>query len=317
MTTTVPRPTDAPSLPEPGPASPPRARRRPRWPVPPSLLIGIAPIVVFVVLSVIRARPSDDYESVGTTTESVVRALLIPEAISAGAMAIIVTGLGWWGMVAFDRRRGAPMWAALAPSLVVVVCLARLPFVTWGDRPASYFLLLALGTLLVGVFEEMLARGMLLVGLRRRLPEIWVWALSCTIFGLLHLINILAGAGVGVTIVQVVFAASFGSTLYIARRMSRTLAVPVLIHGLWDFGAIGATATGLPEGGALIGLGLIGLFSFAVLVFGIVAGVFVALRDDRPRRLAKRWATVPPLGALAVAHVGPRPAGWDVVPTVR
>ncbi|WNY33508.1 hypothetical protein Q9Q99_15930 [Curtobacterium flaccumfaciens] len=43
-----------------------------------------------------------------------------------------------------------------------------------------------------------------------------------------------------------------------------------------------------------------------MLAFGIVAGGVVAWYDDRPRRLAKRWRTVPPMGAVVVPGGEPR-----------
>ncbi|MFZ7086673.1 lysostaphin resistance A-like protein [Curtobacterium sp. RRHDQ10] len=267
------------------------ARRR-RWPVRPSVLLGLAPLVAFAVVSAIHSRPSDDYADVGTTIDSVVHRLILPETIAGAALAVFVTAVGWWRIVLLDRHRGAPAWAAIAPVVVVVAALARLPFVDWHARPLRYFLLLAVAVLLVGFFEELLTRGVLLVGLRARLPEFWVWLLSSALFGLLHLLNILAGAGVGPTILQVLFAASFGSVLYVARRVTRSIAVPMLMHALWDFGAIGVVATGI--GGNIAAIGILGLLTIVALVFGVVAAVFVALHDDRPRRLAERWRTVPP-----------------------
>lgn len=268
-------------------------RRRRRWPVPPSLLIGLAPLVLFAAVSAWRARPSDDYPSLGLTVDSVVSALVVPEGIAALVLAVIVTGLGWWRIATVDATRGRPRWAWIAPVLIVVVCLVRLPLVGWGALPWHYFALLALGVLFVGVFEELMTRGVLLVGLRRRLPEFGVWIVSCVLFGLLHLLNALAGAGIGTTVVQVVFAASFGSTLYVARRLSRGLLLPVLLHAFWDFGSIAVSATVRRGSGDPVAAGGIGLFAFAVLAFGIVAGGMVAWRDDRPRRLRRRWREVP------------------------
>lgn len=282
--------------------TPPKGRR---WPVPPSLLIGIAPIVVFAAVSAIRARPSDDYPELGLTVRSVVRAIVVPEAIAAVVLVLLVTGLGWWRIVATDPRRGTPLWAVTAPAVVVAVSLGRLPVMDWTARPARYFLLLALGVLLVGVFEELLARGVLLVGLRRRLPEFFVWLVSCVVFGLLHLLNALAGADLGTTLLQVLFAASFGSVLYVARRMSRTIVVPVLMHALWDFGSIGVQATGFdPEsltdehpGGRVVAIGILGLVTLLALVFGVVVGAIVSWRDDRVRHLWRRWRRVPAVPA--------------------
>jgi len=282
------------------------ARRR-RWPVPPSLLVGLAPLVVFAALSAWRARPSDDYPTLGQTVDSVVRSLVVPEGIAVVALCLVVTGLGWWRIATVDPTRTRLRWTMVAPLLVAVVCLARLPLIDPGALPGRYFLFLAVGVLLVGVFEELLTRGVLLVGLRRRLPEFGVWIGSCVLFGLLHLLNALAGATLGATLVQVVFAASFGSTLYVARRLTGNLLVPVLLHACWDFGSIALSATTEERDPSRLALvGGIGLFSFAVLALGVVAGGVVAWRDDRPRRLRRRWRTVPPMAALAVRADEPR-----------
>ena len=282
------------------------ARRR-RWPVPPSLLVGLAPLVVFAAISAWRARPSDDYPTLGQTADSVVRSLVLPEGIAAVALCLVVTGLGWWRIATVDPTRTGLRWTMTAPLLILVVCVVRLPLVDWSALPVRYFLLLAVGVVFVGVFEELMTRGVLLVGLRRRLPEFGVWIASCVLFGLLHLLNALAGAGLGATLVQVVFAASFGSTLYVARRLTGSLLLPVLLHAFWDFGSIGLSATtDVQDPSKLALVGVVGRFSFAVLAFGIVAGGVIAWRDDRPRRLRRRWRTVPPMAALAVQEGAPR-----------
>lgn len=283
-----------------------RPRRR-RWPVPPSLLVGLAPLVVFAAISAWRSRPSDDYPTLGQTVESVVRSLVVPEGIAAVALCLVVTGLGWWRIATVDPTRTRLRWTMLAPLLIAVVCIVRLPLVDWSALPGHYFLLLSVGVLFVGVFEELMTRGVLLVGLRRRLPEFGVWIASCTLFGLLHLLNALAGASIGATLIQVVFAASFGSTLYVARRLTGNLLLPVLLHAFWDFGSIALSATSdLEDPSKLVLVGLVGLFSFAVLALGVVAGGVIAWRDDRPRRLRRRWRTVPPMAALVVQGDEPR-----------
>ena len=281
--------------------------RRKRWPVPASLLVGIAPLVVFAAISVWRSRPGDDYPSLGQTVDSVVRSLVVPEGIAVAALAVVVSALGWWRIATVDPTRTPLRWTMVAPLLVLAVCLVRLPLIDWGALPAHYFLLLTIGVLFVGVFEELMTRGVLLVGLRRRLPEFGVWIASCVLFGLLHLVNALAGATLGATVVQVVFATAFGSTLYLARRLTGNLAAPVLLHAFWDFGSIGLSATNdLDDLARRTLVGLVGLFAFAVLAFGVVAGGIVAWRDDRPRRLRRRWRAVPPMAAFAVRGDEPR-----------
>ena len=278
----------------------PVRRRRPRWPVPSSLLLGLLPLVAFAAVSAWRSRPSDDYATLGQTVDSVVHALVLPESIAVLVLCVYVTALGWWPGAAVDHDRTPLRWTSVTIVLIAVVCAARLPLVDWSALPVRYFVLLTLGVLFVGVFEELLTRGVLLVGLRRRLPEFGVWIASCVLFGLLHLLNILAGAAVGATLLQVGFAASFGSTLYLARRLTGNLLLPVLLHAFWDFGSIAVSATvDTTDLGRLLPVGIVGLVSFGVLALGLVAGGLVAWRDDRPRRLRRRWRDVPPAGVDA------------------
>jgi uncharacterized protein len=288
----------------------PRPARRRRWPVPRSILIGIAPAALFAIFTAIRARPSDDYDSTGTTLDNVIHGLLLPELITGGVIALIVTALGWWPIVWHDRKRGAPAWAWIAPLLALAIALLHLPIVRWGHQSSEYFLLLALGTLLVGFFEETMARGMLVAGFRARLPELWVWLLSCAIFGSLHLLNALSGEPFGNAVIQAFFAASFGSALYIARRLTRTLLAPIVLHAVWDFASIavvGTTTTNslITAGGGIEALlALVGLLTIGAMAFAVVAGVFVALHADAGSRRSRAWTDVPPLEAFAVRDGG-------------
>lgn len=59
----------------------------------------------------------------------------------------------------------------------------------------SMLWLLVTGCPLVGFCEEVATRGALIVGLRGRLTEPWVWFVSTLLFGLMHLPNWVFGAG--------------------------------------------------------------------------------------------------------------------------
>ena len=154
--------------------------------------------------------------------------------------------------------------------------------------------------LFVGVFEELMTRGVLLVGLRRRLPEFGVWIASCVLFGLLHLLNALAGAGIGPTLVQVVFARVVRLDALRRPPADREPArCPCCCTPFWDFGSIAVSATSRQGFDDIAVAGVLGVFAFAVLALGVVAGGLVAWRDDRPRRLRRRWRDVPPIDVAA------------------
>jgi membrane protease YdiL (CAAX protease family) len=119
-------------------------------------------------------------------------------------------------------------------------------------------LLLLVGTLLVGVGEELIFRGFLLVGARQRFSEVGAFLLTCVLFGVIHGANALNGQAAGDTIKQVLSATVTGAAFYFTRRLSGVLVAAMLLHGLMDFSILvqggprgdndvtAAAVTGLP-----------------------------------------------------------------------
>jgi hypothetical protein len=71
-----------------------------------------------------------------------------------------------------------------------------------------------------------------------------VWFLSVLLFGLLHSVNFFFGQSLEQTVFQMVFAATLGTAFYVTRRVLATIVVGMLLHATWDFGVLGADATG-------------------------------------------------------------------------
>ena len=101
------------------------------------------------------------------------------------------------------------------------------------------------GAIGVGFGEEMTNRRTLLVGLRTKFTEGKVWFFFSTLaLAVLHLPNMFFGAAVLPTISQFVFTFIVGSLLYSVRRISGTLLLAMLLHGLWDSSVFLPGATG-------------------------------------------------------------------------
>lgn len=95
--------------------------------------------------------------------------------------------------------------------------------------------LVLVAALSIGFNEEVVTRGILLVGLRNdRFSEWKVYVITLVVFSLLHLINLVAGGNITEIIVQ--FAG--GTIFYVARRVSNTLIVPIVIHAFYDFALV-------------------------------------------------------------------------------
>ena len=81
-------------------------------------------------------------------------------------------------------------------------------------------LLVLIAALAIGANEEIVTRGILLIGLRNsRLDEWKAWLLTVAVFALLHLVNVLGGDSPAILIVT--FAG--GTLLYVARRTFNNL----------------------------------------------------------------------------------------------
>lgn len=92
-------------------------------------------------------------------------------------------------------------------------------------------------SLLVGFVEEVLFRGLLLVALVRALGIGGGVLVSSLCFGVVHGINVLGGAPIGQTLIQVTFTCILGTLFLLAAMGTRSLLLPILLHAVWDSAA--------------------------------------------------------------------------------
>lgn len=167
---------------------------------------------------------------------------VITRALGGGLFIALTARLGWriWGLPVSLR-----VFAAVIPAFAVVINnfpiigLARgAAYVT---APAWEVSLFALSCLLIGVFEEFAFRGvfyMLLLSTRRDSVKkiFWVTVASSAAFGAVHLFNLLAGAGIGPTLLQVGYSFLIGGMCSIVLIVTGSIWIPVILHALFDFG---------------------------------------------------------------------------------
>jgi membrane protease YdiL (CAAX protease family) len=206
--------------------------------VKPSPLVAIAVIVGYMVV-VFPVWIINDlrYDDVGNTVETVRQGIVLAIGLGVIYLVIVTTVLGWWKPAMREPRRVGGGWMWIVPALLVVGAALNLVATKWGeiDEIGTYVAWLALGTAFVGFSEELLTRGLAIVGGRGAMHEKWVWVFSGAIFGLIHVPNIFFGQSVASTAQQVVFAFAVGLTYYVTRRISGTLIVTMVLHAVWDF----------------------------------------------------------------------------------
>ena len=191
------------------------------------LLYGPAFIALLLVSGV-------DYDTIADSTHNFVRAVVVTMAILTVAVIALTTWLGWWRPVLRDDRP-APRWMISIPIVFAIAILAGIDYGRVADLQTSFLLWAAVGTLMVGFCEEMVYRGLAVVGFREGYSEVRVWLFSSLLFMLLHAWNLIAGQSLPATLFQLGFTFVLGSILYAVRRTTGTLVIPILLHAGWDW----------------------------------------------------------------------------------
>ena len=256
-------------------------RVKPNW-----VITILLTIIYMAIVGAVWAFNDVDYKTVGDNADNILAGVIVPVGLGAIFLAVAATVLGWWRPALREVPRVGPRWLLLVPAIYVVAALGGLLSVDFGRVEGKYVLFLAVGTLLVGFSEEMLCRGLGLVGLRGSLPEVWVWFFSCLIFGAIHTLNIAFGAEVGTTITQIGLAFLAGTVFYVVRRNTGALIWAMLLHAFWDFNTLIGSAYGATDSPARL---LSSLQYIAVLI--AVAGLVIILRKGvRPAALVPQPA---------------------------
>ena len=119
----------------------------------------------------------------------------------------------------------------LFPLIAMGIAIFGLVNVDYSSYSPGVILQVIIASLVIGINEEVVTRGILLTGLRHDGLDEWkVFSINLVIFSLLHLINT---AGAGNLSVLLVTVAS-GALYYTSRRVFNNLVVPIALHALHD-----------------------------------------------------------------------------------
>jgi hypothetical protein len=170
-----------------------------------------------------------------TETRDVGGRLVVRMAFPLAFVCVVITALGWWRPVLVDHlpvRR----WVWIVPAAIAVTALAATNYAGLAAKPASFVVLLLLGSLMVGLAEELLFRGVGVTAFRVNGHGEGAVALWTTVvFSLAHAASLLGGP------LQVLSTLGAGYLYYLVRRVTGTLLAAALVHGLWDVGVFSAS----------------------------------------------------------------------------
>jgi len=162
-------------------------------------------------------------------------------AMAVGLLAVVSVAMRWRDMKFVAPRPASQLRILWFPALYLAF-FALLPALL-GLPPAGTLLFLGLNTVLIGVSEEWMFRGVLFQGLRSRLP-LWP-AILCTsvLFGAVHVLNVFTTGRLLEAAVQAVAAFMSGMLLIALLIRTGSIWVPIAYHALWDFGTFVTSAT--------------------------------------------------------------------------
>ncbi len=128
----------------------------------------------------------------------------------------------------------------------MLIAINNFPFITFfGDRAyingsTASVLLYALVCLCVGLFEEMAFRGCVFMAVlqrkgKRSIDVFWSIVISSAIFGIVHLLNLFAGAGFSSVILQVGYSFLIGGMCSIILIKTKNIWYCVILHAVYNF----------------------------------------------------------------------------------
>jgi membrane protease YdiL (CAAX protease family) len=185
-----------------------------------------------------------DYNRIGENAQTIKLWYAFPTLFGCAFLVIAISILGWWRKVLFDQSKSGPRWIWILPVVMAAIILNNFLGIPSGKLSADLILWSSLGALGVGFGEEMITRGSMFVGLRSRFSESQVWLISTLLFSALHVPNVIFGFPMSAMPIQVLLTFIMGSGFYVIRRMSGTLILPMILHGLWDSSLFLNIATG-------------------------------------------------------------------------
>lgn len=185
-----------------------------------------------------------DYTRIGESTETTRLWYALPTLFGCAFLVVAITLLGWWRAALFETVKSGPVWVWILPVVMALVILNNFREVDAGGLTAALILWSLMGAVGVGFGEEMATRGSMIVGLRSRFSEGKVWLVSTVFFSALHIPNVLFGLPLSAMPIQLVLTFIIGSGFYAIRRVSGTLVIPMVLHGLWDSALFLNVATG-------------------------------------------------------------------------
>lgn len=168
-----------------------------------------------------------------------------PQFIAALLFLLLVARLAGWHDLALRPPAAPRQWRLLALPSLFLLLFFGLAFALGGPLAPVLFWA-GFNTLMVGISEELMFRGVLFRALLHVLSLRWAIVITTLLFGAVHALNVLVTGDLQLALLQSVTAGMSG-LLFIALVVRTGSLLPAIVyHWLWDFGAFALLGAGQP-----------------------------------------------------------------------
>ena len=199
--------------------------------------------VVMVCLIMMLVLEFTDISFLNNQIVSIMLKGSISRILGGSAFIIILIGLGYQYLNPF-RKPFLKSLAVIIPGLIIA--LNNFPIIAYLDgrtqltEPFYEVYYFALESFTIGFFEEVVFRGVILIVLLQRFPKtkkgmFMAVIISSAVFGLIHLINILTGANVGSTLLQVGYSFLMGMMWAVVFIKTKNIWMSIILHASYNF----------------------------------------------------------------------------------
>jgi len=217
------------------------------------VVVGLLVVVVYAaVLLLLQKRSGVPYTDIADSEETTRRGVLVPVALALALLLVFAVATGRLAEAFVYSPTISSPWLWAVPALIAAGIVARFATTSWRSLGARRVVVLVVASLLVGVSEELLIRGLFVDVLQDAgLAAVWVAVVSSIVFGLLHGLNVLLGQPPAAALLQVVSTTLTGLALFTCLALSGTLWLPILLHALFDLSLLAqVAAAGAGQDGA-------------------------------------------------------------------
>lgn len=223
---------------------------------------------VAIILAVGRLQTGGEHMDIDEGLQSGIR-LNVAAAAIFGLACVAFWKI--WRQTGFTKvADDAAWWLLIIPGALIF--LFAYFGLSHGTLASGAILILLVNSLVVGLNEEVMLRGLFFSGATNRFSFLNACIITTVLFGGMHLLNFFSTGEI--KIVQAI-ATMFVGLIMLAIRVGMGSIIPaILVHGLWDFAAAATASVDDFSGEGLVVI--IPLFLIAApVLFGVTGGIYL------------------------------------------